>query len=217
MHLGSLDFSKERETMVAEQIEAKGIRDRNVLAAFKKVCRERFIPEEYRPESYGDHPVPIGSGQTISQPYMVALMTDLLKLKREDRVLEIGTGSGYQTAILAEISAQVFTIEKIPGLGEKAGALLHDLGYADIKLKVDDGSCGWKEHAPYNGIVVTCGAPSVPAPLKAQLADRGRLVVPVGGDFSQVLTVIERNGSEFKESKICGCVFVPLIGKYGWR
>lgn len=210
------DFARERDQMVTEQLEVRGIKDKRVLAAFRKVSRDNFIPLEYKAESYGDHPVPIGSGQTISQPYMVALMTECLDLKETDRVLEIGTGSGYQAAILAELCSGVYTIERFSSLTERARGVLDELGYSNINLKVGDGSCGWEEYAPYNGIIVTCGAPSVPAPLKEQLAVGGRLVIPVGGGFSQTLKIIEREESRFKETEVCGCVFVPLVGKYGW-
>lgn len=210
------DFAREREQMVTEQLEARGIRDKRVLAAFRKVSRDRFIPIEYKAESYGDHPVPIGSGQTISQPYMVALMTECLDLRETDKVLEIGTGSGYQAAILAELAKEVYTIERFSSLTERAKRVLDELRYSNIRLKVGDGSCGWKECAPYNGIIVTCGAPSVPAPLKEQLAVGGRLVIPVGGGFSQILKIIEKEKYGFKETEVCGCVFVPLVGEYGW-
>lgn len=213
----SLDLSRKREKMVAEQLEARGIKDEKVLAAFKKVAREAFVPIKYRDQSYGDYPIPIGSDQTISQPYMVALMTELLDIKKGDKVLEIGTGSGYQTAILAELSSDVYTIERVAVLGEKAKELLWKSGYTNISLKVDDGSCGWQEYAPYNAILATCGAPSVPEPFKEQLAEGGRLVIPVGSDLSQVLTIVKKEGSGFEEIGVCDCVFVPLIGRYGWR
>lgn len=214
---GESDFTKEREGMVAAQLQARGIKDKRVLAAFSKVPRERFVSKECKDDSYQDRPLPIGSGQTISQPYMVAIMTELLNLKSTDRVLEIGTGSGYQTAILAELCAEVYTIERAESLSEEAGTVLAQLGYSNIRLKVDDGSCGWEENAFYDGIIVTCGAPSAPEPLKKQLAESGRLVIPIGNDFSQVLTLIERKGHVFSETERCGCVFVPLVGKYGWR
>lgn len=211
------NFRQEREAMVAYQLQARGIKDKKVLAAFRKVPREEFIPQQYRDQSYGDYPMPIGFGQTISQPYMVALMTECLNLKETDKVLEIGTGSGYQAAILAELCAEVYTVERLASLTEASKKILAELGYTNTKLKVDDGSLGWKEFTPYNGIIVTCGAPSVPEPLKEQLADGGRLVIPVGGDFSQVLTIIEKTKAGFSETEVCGCVFVPLIGKYGWN
>ena len=215
--LDEAGFAGKRALMVTEQLEARGITDQVVLAAFRKVPRHKFVPQRFMDESYGDHPIPIGEGQTISQPYMVALMTELLGLKKNSRVLEIGTGSGYQAAILAELCAEVYSIERIASLSENAGKALSGLGYLNIRLKVDDGSAGWKERAPYDGIMVTCGAPSVPEPLKEQLADGGRLVIPVGGGFSQVLVMIQREKNDFKETEICGCVFVLLVGKYGWR
>lgn len=210
------NFSAEREEMVMEQLEARGVKDKRVLAAFRKVRRDKFIPSAHKAESYQDHPVPIGSGQTISQPYIVALMTECLRVKETDRILEVGTGSGYQTAILAELCWQVYSIERFSSLTEKAKEVLAGLGYGNISLKVGDGSCGWEEYAPYNGIIVTAGAPSVPDPLKDQLGVGGRLVVPTGGSFSQVLVVIEKEEQGLKQREICGCVFVPLVGKYGW-
>jgi len=210
-------FLRQRESMVTGQLEARGIKDEGVLAAFLKVPRDRFIQHRYKGEAYGDHPVSIGSGQTISQPYMVALMTESLRLKKADKVLEIGTGSGYQAAILAELSKEVYTVERISSLVKDAEETLGELGYSNIHFRCDDGSTGWREHAPYDGIIVTCGSPSIPEPLKGQLAEGGRLVIPVGGSYSQALTVVEREGTSFKQENICGCVFVPLIGEYGWR
>lgn len=210
------DFSIERDEMVTGQLEGRGIKDERVLAAFGKVPRDRFVPQESKAESYADHPLPIGSGQTISQPYMAALMTECLGIKETDRVLEIGTGSGYQAAVLAELASEVYTVERFSFLQDKNRKILDELGYNNISLKVGDGSCGWEEYAPYNGIIVTAGAPSVPASLKEQLALGGRLVIPIGGGFSQVLSVIEKESQGFKEREVCGCVFVPLVGKYGW-
>jgi protein-L-isoaspartate(D-aspartate) O-methyltransferase len=212
-----LDYTEERERMVIEQLQGRGIKNKKVLDAFRKVPRHKFIQQQYQESAYNDHPVPIGEGQTISQPYMVALMTELLELKGSEKVLEIGTGSGYQAAILAELASEVYTVERVELLAQKTKSTLAELGYDNLKVKVGDGSCGWQEHAPYDGIIVTCGAPSVPEPLKEQLAVNGRLVIPVGGDFSQVLTVIERKQDAFQEKEVCCCVFVPLIGRYGWN
>lgn len=211
------DFAREREQMVIEQLQARGIKEERVLTAFRKVPRDRFIPFEYKAESYGDHPVPIGSGQTISQPYMVALMTECLQLKEGERVLEVGTGSGYQAAILAELCSEVYSIERFSSLTERARKVLAELGYNNISLKVGDGSCGWEEACPYDGIIVTAGAPLAPEPLKEQLVLGGRLVIPVGNNFSQVLIVIEKKKDGFKQREVCGCVFVPLVGEYGWK
>ncbi|NQT95708.1 MAG: protein-L-isoaspartate(D-aspartate) O-methyltransferase [Candidatus Omnitrophica bacterium] len=213
----NLDFEKQREAMVNEQLISRGITNKRVLAAFRKVPRDKFVPEEYINEAYADFPIPIGSGQTISQPFMVALMTELLELKAQDKVLEVGTGSGYQTAILAQLCAQVYTIDRVELLAHQAKKLLGELGYENIEVVSGDGSCGLEEHAPYNGIIVTCGAPSIPEPLKEQLAEGGNLVAPVGGNFSQVLTVVKKKATGFKVEENCSCIFVPLIGKYGWQ
>ena len=204
-----------REEMVARQLAARDIRDERVLEAFRRVPRHRFVPPEIRASAYVDHPMPIGSGQTISQPYMVALMTQCLELEGAERVLEIGTGSGYQAAILAELAREVYSIERQESLAARASAVLD--GYPNIHITVGDGTEGWPEHAPYDGIIVTAGAPDAPPPLLDQLADGGRLVIPVGGSFSQTLLVYTRRGAIFDDRAVCGCVFVPLIGKYGWK
>ena len=210
------ELELERKLMVEEQLIRRGITDKNVLDAFIKVPRHKFLPKSRIGDAYGDYPIGIGEGQTISQPYMVALMTQCLGLKKTDNVLEIGTGSGYQAAILAELAAEVYTIERFSGLSERAKNILQVLGYANIKLKSGDGTLGWEEFAPYDGIIVTCGAPSIPQPLKEQLKENGRLVLPVGGSFSQALMIIRRQKDKFTEQQICSCVFVPLVGKYGW-
>jgi protein-L-isoaspartate(D-aspartate) O-methyltransferase len=202
--------------MLDEQLIGRGISDEKVLAAFRKVLREKFVPQEYRKNSYDDYPIPIGEGQTISQPYMVALMTQSLGLKGQEKVLEVGTGSGYQTAILAEIAGEVYSIERIGQLAKEAEKILITSGYRNFKIKIEDGTLGWEEHAPYDGIVVTAGAPSIPQSLVKQLKDGGRLVIPVGGGFIQTLTIVEKNGGSVTSRGLCGCVFVPLIGKEGW-
>ena len=205
----------ERERMVALQLMARDIRDESVLRAFRKVPRHEFIPSEMRAEAYADHPLPIGAGQTISQPYMVALMTQCLELSGDERVLEIGTGSGYQAAILAGLAREVYSIERQESLAARASAVLD--GYPNIHITVGDGTEGWPEHAPYGGIIVTAGAPDVPLPLLDQLAEGGRLVIPVGGSFSQTLMVCTRRGDRIEKISVCGCVFVPLVGKHGWE
>ena len=210
-------FEQERKRMAEDQLIPRGINDKRVLEAFMKVPRHKFIPERYIDEAYGDYPISIGEGQTISQPYMVALMSQCLALKGADKVLEIGTGSGYQAAILAELANNVYTIERFSNLSKGANHTLQDSGYVNIRLKVGDGSLGWEEFAPYDGIIVTCAAPSIPKPLKEQLKENGRLVIPMGGSFSQTLKIIRRRGDTFTEEDICGCVFVPLVGKYGWK
>ncbi len=209
-------FDDLRNEMVDAQLIQRGIQDKRVLSAFRKVPRHRFVPDNLWGLAYDDHPLPIGYGQTISQPYMVALMTELLKLKGNEKVLEIGTGSGYQTAILAGLSAQVYSIDRVDELAKSAEKLVTDLGYTNIKVKSGDGTLGWQEYSPYDGIIVTAGAPSVPVPLLEQLSDGGRLIIPVGSGFSQMLKSITKKDGRTEETDECPCVFVPLIGKYGW-
>ncbi len=210
------NFQEMRRLMVEGQLKGRGVSDEKVLAAFSKVPRERFVPEDYQQNAYDDYPIPIGNNQTISQPYMVALMTECLALKGEERILEIGTGSGYQMAILAEIAGEVYSVERIEELAKYAETVLSSIGYENCRIKVGDGTLGWEENSPYDGIIVTAGAPNVPKSLIEQLKDGGRLVIPVGGGFSQVLTVVEKKGKSITSRDICGCVFVPLIGKEGW-
>ena len=202
--------------MVDEQLIPRGIDDPRVLEVFRKVERHRFVPEDMNNISYADYPLPVGEGQTISQPFMVALMTQSLSLNGDERVLEIGTGTGYQAAILAELANEVYSVERFEKLTDKAVALLSLLGYANIRIKTGDGTLGWKEFAPFDRIIVTAGAPSVPKTLISQLADNGRMVIPVGGEFGQVLTLVEKRNGKVFEEEICGCVFVPLVGKEGW-
>lgn len=202
--------------MVEFQLEARGISDRRVLEAFLKVPRHRFVAPDLDPASYSDHPLPIGRGQTISQPYMVALMTECLHLEGKERVLEIGTGSGYQAAILAELAKEVYTVERDEVLLERAKEVLALEEYKNIKFASGDGTKGWEEEAPFDGIMVTAAAPHVPESLKEQLAEGGRLVIPVGSRFGQTLVSIEKEGERFLEKNICGCVFVPLVGEDGW-
>jgi protein-L-isoaspartate(D-aspartate) O-methyltransferase len=199
--------------MVRSQIEGRGVTDRDVLRVMEKVPRHEFVPDDYLDQAYEDHPLPIGYGQTISQPYMVAAMTELLKLASSSRVLEIGTGSGYQAAILGELAAEVYTIEIIPELCEQARERLARLGYMQIQVKCADGYYGWEEHAPYDAIIVTCAPDHIPQPLVSQLADGGRMVVPVGPPGAyQVLWLVERRGQETKTERIMGVAFVPLTG-----
>jgi len=212
-----MDYTILRRRMVEEQLIPRGIEDPRVIDAFLKVERHRFIPEELRGSAYADYPVPIGEGQTISQPYIVALMTECLDLSGDEEVLEIGTGSGYQAAILAELSSQVYSIERFPSLGERAESLLQNLGYINIKIKVGDGTLGWPEEAPFSRIIVTAAAPEVPLPLAEQLSEGGKMILPLGETFSQVLTLIEKKKGQLKAESICGCVFVPLIGKFGYK
>jgi len=202
--------------MVDVQLAGRDIVDRRVLEAFRQVPRHMFVREALQQQAYGDSPLPTARGQTISQPYMVALMTQYLGLAGSGKVLEIGTGSGYQAAILAELAGQVYTVESDKELADQAREALLESGYANIRVKVGDGTLGWAQLGPYNGIMVTAGAPRVPPPLKKQLADDGRLVIPIGDRYSQVLTIVQRKGRQFTETSGCCCVFVPLIGEYGW-
>lgn len=204
--------------MVAEQLLSRGIRDKNVLGVFRKVPRHIFLDPESQKDAYADSPVSIGNGQTISQPYIVALMVQLADIVKSDKILEIGTGSGYETAIVAELGGSVFSVERVPLLAAKARRVLEKEGYENIKIKVGDGTLGWQEFAPFDKIVVTASSSDIPQPFLDQLCVGGRLVIPVGSRFSQTLTVVERQKKDkFLKKEICGCVFVPLIGKYGWE
>jgi protein-L-isoaspartate(D-aspartate) O-methyltransferase len=214
--LESPEVARAREQMVARQLVARGIRDTRVLAAMRRVPRHRFVPPRLEAEAYGDHPLPIGEGQTISQPYMVARMTELLGLAGWERVLEIGTGSGYQAAVLAELAAAVYSIESLPTLADHARRILGELGYRNLLVRTGDGTLGWPEEAPFDRVIVTAGAPSVPEPLVAQLSEGGRMVIPVGREECQVLQVLERQRGALQVSGDCECVFVKLIGRHAW-
>ena len=205
-----------RERMVDQQIRARGVVDPRVLAAMRKVPRHLFIPPHLWDQAYNDYPLPIGEDQTISQPYIVALMTELLEIKETDRVLEIGTGSGYQAAILAELAAAVLSIDRVGGLADQARQVLDSLGYTNVRIRVGDGTLGWPEEMPFDAIIVTAGAPKVPRPLTEQLALGGRLVIPVGDTWSQTLTCVRKTREGLKFEYHGGCRFVRLIGKYGW-
>ncbi len=206
----------ERKRMVVEQIAARGIRDSRLLAVMEEIPRHRFLPPEERAWAYSDGPLPIGHGQTISQPYIVALMTELLALQGHERVLEVGTGSGYQAAILGKLATEVHTVEIIPELARKARRLLKQLGLTNVHVHVGDGSLGWPPAAPYDGILVAAAAPEVPQPLFDQLADGGRLVIPVGGRGFQELQLWKRKGDAFRQERNISVSFVPLRGEYGW-
>jgi protein-L-isoaspartate(D-aspartate) O-methyltransferase len=203
--------------MVDEQVRSRGIADERVLAAMKEIPREKFVPAGQASEAFGDRALAIDCGQTISQPYIVAAMTALLDLQPHHRVLEIGTGSGYQTAVLASLSGQVYTIERIELLQSAARVLLESLGFNNVRYRVGDGSAGWPEEAPFDRILVTAGAPEMPPALVAQLVDKGRLIVPVGHERDQILTVVERDGSRIKETPRFPCRFVKLIGEQAWH
>ena len=205
------DYYQLRQKMVNEQIMARGVRTESVIKAMQKVERHLFVPEQYRNFAYSDRPLPIGEGQTISQPYIVALMTELLDLKKSDKVLEIGTGSGYQAAILAEICDSVYTIEIISSLGKQAQALLRELGYYNIHCKIGDGYLGWPEHAPYDGIIVTCAPSKIPQPLKEQLAEGGRMVIPVGATYTQELVLVTKTKGKLIQKSVIPVRFVPML------
>lgn len=212
-----MDWAAQRARMVRAQIESRGVRSPRVLAAMGRVPRERFVPGALRGRACADHALAIGHGQTISQPYMVALMTEALDLSPADRVLEIGTGSGYQCAVLAELAAEVWSVERIPALAEEASALLSELGYANVHVRCSDGSLGWPEQAPFDAIIVTAAAPAAPPPLLDQLSPRGgRLVVPVGDRELQHMSVVRRTPDGYQTRPSIGCRFVPLLGDEGW-
>jgi len=209
-------YQNEREWMVKNTIAARGVCDKRVLKAMVELPRHLFIPMGDREEAYADHPLPVGCGQTISQPYIVALMTELLHLSGDEKVLEVGTGSGYQAALLGMLVKEVHTIEQHSELSGRAKKVIKTLQLENIHFHTGDGSLGLPAEAPFNGILITAGAPLVPQPLLDQLADGGRLVIPVGSRFSQDLQLWWRDGKEFNSESICGVMFVPLRGKHGW-
>ncbi len=212
-----MKFSRLREKMVSTQIEARGINDRRVLDAMRKVPRHLFVGEALQDQAYGDFPLPIGEGQTISQPYIVAEMTVALELTQDNRVLEIGTGSGYQTAILAELADRVYTIERVRKLFIGTRKILDQLKYHNVVAKCSDGTKGWPEEGPFDAIIVTAGSPEVPEVLVDQLKLGGRLVIPVGGRFSQTLFKVVRDQDGIYQTSLGGCRFVKLIGEHGWE
>lgn len=208
---------KERDRMVETQIAARGVSDERVLAAMKAIPRHLFVPPSYQGVAYQDSPLPIGKGQTISQPYIVAVMTELLQLAPGDRVLEIGTGSGYQAAILARLARQVISIERIPEVADAARGNLARSGVTNVRIIVSDGTVGYPEGSPYDGILITAATPSIPPPLIGQLAEGGRLVAPVGGrDLQELVRLTKKEGKTVPEH-FGGVVFVPLLGEYGWQ
>ncbi len=210
-------LARERERMVDEQLKRRGITDARVLDAMRRIPRHRFVEEGLAHNAYEDHPLPIGEGQTISQPYIVALMTSLLGLTGQEKVLEVGTGSGYQTAVLGALARRVCSIERLPRLAERARATLEALGVANVWIRVGNGALGWPDEAPFDRILVAAGGPSVPPPLVEQLVEGGRLVLPVGSAEDQVLTVVERAGGETRTRQCGECKFVKLVGKYAWE
>ena len=201
--------------MVEQQIKGRGITDEKILEAFRRVERKRFVPEEHKALSYHDRPLPIGKGQTISQPYIVAYMTNILKLSGSDRVLEIGTGSGYQTGILGELCGEIYSIEIIESLGKRAIEVLDELGYTNISVKIGDGFTGWGEHAPYDVIIATCAPTTIPGPLKLQLKEGGRMVIPVGNPNSQKLVLLRKKDGLLKEVDTLSVRFVPMVNSDG--
>ena len=210
-------FERQRHRMVEEQLLARGIKDERVLDAMRKVPRHLFIEEALWDQAYGDHALPIGERQTISQPYMVALMTEVLELKGLERVLEIGTGSGYQTAVLAELVSKVYSIERIKPLAMKARDVLENLRYQNAVVKVFDGTYGWPDESPFDAMIVTAGAPSIPSPLLEQLKDGGRMAIPIGDRLAQVLHKVVKTPNRMIDIPVTGCVFVSLIGQHGWQ
>ncbi len=212
-----IPFQLERTRMVNDQIRRRGIVNRAVLNAFMQIPRHRFVAQQYHVEAYQDHPLPIGYGQTISQPYIVALMTELVNLQGSEHVLEIGTGSGYQAAILACLCQQVDTVERVPQLARQAQRIFLDLEIMNIRVHIGDGTLGFPPAAPYDAIIVTAGAPQVPAPLKQQLKENGRLILPVGDRWTQELQLWINSEGDFRKESIIPVVFVPLLGECGWE
>ena len=215
--IGSTVTARERERMVEEQLVRRGISDTRVLDAMRRVPRHLFVEEALRERAYGDHPLPIGEDQTISQPYIVGLMSSLLDLKESLKVLEVGTGSGYQTAVLAELARRVCSIERLPRLAQRARTLLESLGYSNIWIRVSNGALGWPDEAPFDRIVVTAGGPSVPSPLFEQMAEGGRMVVPLGDQANQTLMLVEKIRGQMVTTPHGECKFVKLVGKYAWE
>jgi protein-L-isoaspartate(D-aspartate) O-methyltransferase len=212
-----MKYERLRNEMVEKQIEARGITDARVLAAMRQVPRHRFVSEALMDQAYNDFPLPIGEQQTISQPFMVAEMTQALEPKADDRILEIGTGSGYQAAILSRIVYRVYTIERIHPLYVKTRKLFDQLGYHNIVTRYSDGTTGWRDESPFDGIIVTAGAPEIPAALVNQLAIGGRMVIPVGNQHTQDLIKLVRDQNGIQQTNLGGCRFVKLVGEFGWR
>lgn len=212
-----MDFGQARARMVREQMMYRGIHDRRVLLAMGSVPRELFVPPEHREYAYEDGPLPIPEGQTISQPYIVALMTEALGLRGDENVLEIGTGSGYQTAILSKLASKVWSVEKHAGLAAQAKEVIETLGLDNVEISIGDGTLGWPEHAPYDAIIVAAASPSIPDPLIEQLKPEGRIVIPLGSRYDQDLERWERRGEAWHIDRLSPVRFVPLVGEWGWR
>jgi protein-L-isoaspartate(D-aspartate) O-methyltransferase len=207
------EFAGERERMVKQQVEMRGVTEERLLTAMRKVPREQFVPEPMRGLSYSDGPLPIGYNQTISQPFVVAFMTEKLRLRPTDRVLEIGTGSGYQAAILAELAAEVYTIEIVEPLGKRAAQTLQRLGYKNVQVKIGDGYQGWPEHAPFDAVIVTCAPDHVPQPLVEQTKEGGRIIIPVGPAGDQTLYLLEKKNGQLEQRAVLPVLFVPMTGE----
>lgn len=214
---GTDPWESARERMVATQIAARGVGDEQVLAAMRRVPRHLFVPAEVRGSAYSDYPLPIGHGQTISQPYIVAMMTSLLQIQPDDRLLEIGSGSGYQAAVLGILAREVISIERIPEVAQLAKKNLDDAGITNVTVVIGDGTLGFPGGAPYDGVLITAATPSIPSPLVEQLAEGGRLVAPVGSRDLQELVRLTRKGHDLTRESFGGVVFVPLLGEYGWK
>jgi len=212
-----INYESERQRMVDKQFLSRDITDKRVLDAMRKVPRHLFVPEEHRHLAYSDCPLPIGQNQTISQPYIVALMTQMLALKGHEIVLEIGTGSGYQAAVLSLVAREVHTVERHENLAKRAIKSINELDIKNITVHLGDGTRGWPENAPYDAILATAAAPKVPRPLLDQLADGGRLVIPVGSRIGQYLEIWHREGAKFRREQTVAVAFVPLLGEYGWK
>jgi protein-L-isoaspartate(D-aspartate) O-methyltransferase len=210
-------FARERERMVEEQVVARGVTDPRVIEVMRRVPRHLFVEEALRDRAYGDHPLPIGDGQTISQPFIVGRMTELLRLVGTEKVLEVGTGCGYQAAVLAELAARVCTMERLPRLAAKARETLEGIGYRNVLVRAGNGTLGWPDQAPFDRILVAAGGPSVPPPLFEQLVEGGRMVMPVGDATNQTLEVIDKVQGVMRVTRHSGCVFVKLVGKYAWE
>lgn len=212
------EYTSKRQRMIETQLLPRGIKDPRVIAAMRKVPRHLFLDEALWPEAYEDHPVPIGEKQTISQPFIVAIMTEALKLSGTEKILEIGTGSGYQAAVLAELAEQVYSMERLPSIAKRARRILDELKYANIVITIGDGTLGWKEHSPYDGIIITAASPYPPKTLLEQLKVGGRLIIPIGDEFTQDLTLYIRDSDkDYSKESYGGCRFVKLIGEQGWR
>jgi protein-L-isoaspartate(D-aspartate) O-methyltransferase len=211
------EFMAKRLEMLEKQLRRRGVNDEKVLSAMEAVPRHAFVAPEFRERAYEDAPLPIGDGQTISQPYIVAAMTAALRLKARDRILEIGTGCGYQAAILSRLGKEVFSVERRPKLAAEASKRLGELGYANVHVHCGDGTLGLPEFAPFDAILVAAAAPAVPKPLLAQLAERGRMILPVGDEENQVLQLVEKLGNTVLTNTLEGCRFVPLVGYHGWQ